>query len=138
VTTWPRKHKIKTPSQAFTRSKKIYGIRRGLKFCGTVHCHLTIISLIHWINIDHLLLCVIITDNWGTVHCDMAMCKVLVHFNIWVKDIYTVCTLNIHLFTFFLFLFCESLFVLSFTLVIRLPLYYNMYITMFFKMEIKS
>jgi len=38
VTIWPRKHKRKTPSQAFTRSKQIYCIGRSLKFCGTVHC----------------------------------------------------------------------------------------------------
>jgi len=37
VTIWPRKHKRKTPSQAFTRSKQIYRIGRSLKFCGTVH-----------------------------------------------------------------------------------------------------
>jgi len=37
VTIWPRKHKGKTPSQAFTRSKQIYHIGRSLKFCGTVH-----------------------------------------------------------------------------------------------------
>jgi len=36
VTIWPRKHKRKTPSQAFTRSKQIYRIGRSLKFCGTV------------------------------------------------------------------------------------------------------
>jgi len=40
VTIWPRKHKRKTPSQAFTRSKQIYRIGRSLKFCGTVHCPL--------------------------------------------------------------------------------------------------
>jgi len=38
VTIGPRKHKRKTPSQAFTRSKQIYHIGRSLKFCGTVHC----------------------------------------------------------------------------------------------------
>ena len=37
MTIWPRKHKRKTPSQAFTRSKQIYRIGRSLKFCGTVH-----------------------------------------------------------------------------------------------------
>jgi len=37
VTIWPRKHKRKTPSQVFTRSKQIYHISRSLKFCGTVH-----------------------------------------------------------------------------------------------------
>jgi len=37
VTIWPRKHKRKTPSQAFTRSKQIYRNGRSLKFCGTVH-----------------------------------------------------------------------------------------------------
>jgi len=37
VTIWPRKHKRKIPSQAFTRSKQIYRIGRSLKFCGTVH-----------------------------------------------------------------------------------------------------
>ena len=37
VTIWPRKHKRKTPSQAFTRSKHIYRFGRSLKFCGTVH-----------------------------------------------------------------------------------------------------
>ena len=37
MTMW-QKHKRKTPSQAFTRSKKIYPIGRSLKFCGTVHC----------------------------------------------------------------------------------------------------
>jgi len=37
VTIWPRKHKRKTPSQAFTRSKQIYRFGRSLKFCGTVH-----------------------------------------------------------------------------------------------------
>ena len=36
MTIWPRKH-IKTPSQAFTRSKQIYRTGRSLKFCGTVH-----------------------------------------------------------------------------------------------------
>jgi len=36
VTTSPRKHKRKTPSQAFTRSKKIC-IGRSLKICGMVH-----------------------------------------------------------------------------------------------------
>ena len=34
---WPKKHKRKTPLQAFTRSKKIYHIGRSLKFCGMVH-----------------------------------------------------------------------------------------------------
>ena len=34
---WPRKHKRRTPSQAFTRSKKIYHIWTSLKFCRTVH-----------------------------------------------------------------------------------------------------
>jgi len=38
VTIWPRKHRRKTPSQAFTRSKQIYRIGRSFKFCGTVHC----------------------------------------------------------------------------------------------------
>ena len=38
VTVWPRKHKRKTPLQAFTRSKQIYRIGRSLTFCGTVHC----------------------------------------------------------------------------------------------------
>jgi len=38
VTIWPRKHKRKTPLQAFTRSKQIYRIGQSLKFCGTVHC----------------------------------------------------------------------------------------------------
>ena len=37
VAIWPRKHKRKTPSQAFTRSKQIYRIGRSLKFCGKVH-----------------------------------------------------------------------------------------------------
>jgi len=37
VTIWPRKHKRKTPSQAFTRSKQIYRIGRSLRFCETVH-----------------------------------------------------------------------------------------------------
>ena len=37
VTFRPRKHKRKTPSQAFTRSKQIYRIGRSLRFCGTVH-----------------------------------------------------------------------------------------------------
>jgi len=37
VTIWPRKHKRKTPSQAFTRSKQINRFGRSLKFCGTVH-----------------------------------------------------------------------------------------------------
>jgi len=37
VTIWPRKHTRKTPSQAFTRSKKIYRIGWSLKFSGTVH-----------------------------------------------------------------------------------------------------
>jgi len=37
VTIWPRKHKRKTSSQAFTRSKQIPRIGRSLKFCGTVH-----------------------------------------------------------------------------------------------------
>ena len=37
MTIWPRKHKRKTPSQAFTRSKQIYRIGWSLKFCGTVH-----------------------------------------------------------------------------------------------------
>ena len=37
VTIWPRKHKRKTHSQAFTRSKQIYRFGRSLKFCGTVH-----------------------------------------------------------------------------------------------------
>ena len=42
MTIWPRKHKRKTPSQAFTRSKQIYRIGRSLKYCGTVH------SLLFW------------------------------------------------------------------------------------------
>jgi len=37
VTIWPSKHKIKTPSQAITRSKQIYRTWRSLKFCGTVY-----------------------------------------------------------------------------------------------------
>ena len=37
MTISPRKHKRKTPSQAFTRSKQIYRIGRSLKFCGMVH-----------------------------------------------------------------------------------------------------
>jgi len=37
MTIWPRKHKRKTPLQAFTISKKIYHFGRSLKFCGTVH-----------------------------------------------------------------------------------------------------
>ena len=37
MTIWPRKHKRKTPSQAFTRSKQIFRIGRSLKICGTVH-----------------------------------------------------------------------------------------------------
>ena len=37
MTIWPRKHKRKMPSQAFTRSKQIYRTGRSLKFCGTVH-----------------------------------------------------------------------------------------------------
>ena len=37
MTIWPRKHKRKTPSHAFTRSKQIYRFGRSLKFCGTVH-----------------------------------------------------------------------------------------------------
>jgi len=39
VTIWPRKHKRKTPSQAFTRSKQMYRFGRSLKNCGTVHWH---------------------------------------------------------------------------------------------------
>ena len=37
MTIWPRKHKRKTSSQAFTRSKQIYRIGRSFKSCGTVH-----------------------------------------------------------------------------------------------------
>jgi len=37
VTIWPRKHKRKTPSQAFTRSKQICRFGRSFRFCGTVH-----------------------------------------------------------------------------------------------------
>jgi len=37
VTIWPRKHKRRTPSQAFTRSKKMCCIGRSLQFCVTVH-----------------------------------------------------------------------------------------------------
>jgi len=40
VTIWPRKHKRKTPSQAFTRSKQIYRFGRSLEYCGTVHSRL--------------------------------------------------------------------------------------------------
>ena len=39
MTIWPKKHKRKTPSQAFTRSKQIYRIGRSLRFCGTLHSH---------------------------------------------------------------------------------------------------
>ena len=37
MTIWHRKHKRKTPSKAFTRSKTIYRIGRSLNFCETVH-----------------------------------------------------------------------------------------------------
>ena len=48
MTIWPRKHKRKTPSQAFTRSKQIYRIGRGLKFYGTVHCGDVMSATLTW------------------------------------------------------------------------------------------
>jgi len=47
VTIWHRKHKRKTPSQAFTRSKQIYCNGRSLKYCGTVHLGRTWQDYIH-------------------------------------------------------------------------------------------
>ena len=44
MTIWPRKHKRKTPSQAFTRSKQIYRFGRSLKLCGTVHINVCYLS----------------------------------------------------------------------------------------------
>ena len=35
---------------------------------GSMNCHLTIITLIHWIKVDHVLLQMTKTDSWGEVH----------------------------------------------------------------------
>ena len=68
MTIWPRKHKRKTPSQAFTRSKQINRIGRSLKFCGTVH-------ILNWIDsfLGNRKQCVIVngekSDLWSFIQC---------------------------------------------------------------------